>query len=889
MSLLSYRTPHVLRSLVLTAVHLFLFTSLKAQTARQLYVTDGVVKAIAQKDSILYIGGTFNHVGPGIPYGTSVSTATGAPNLSFAVPNGIVETVVPDGSGGWYIGGVFSKVGNLTRNGIARISSTGTVTSFNANLNAGAYVRSIVISGSNLCIGGGFTAAGGASRINFALVDAGTGAVVSGFAPAFNGGPVSAIVPLGSNLYVGGYFRNVNGNTSYPYLAAINASSGALVTAFAPSPNRLVEDLAASGSTIYANGSFTSIGGGSKSRFAAVDASSGALISTFSPPATNGILDIELVGTTIYMAGFSGLSAISASTGSSITGFSPVINGAVYDVHVSGSNIYIGGSFDTVAGVRRPYTAQLTTSGSVASLNPQPQGTVRAIAPGTSSNLYLGGEFPTVGAAQRRNLAAINTTTGVLATATNLDADGTVNALLVSGTTLYAGGDFTLLGGATHNYLGSINTTTRAVNSGFTASADGEVLALAISGSSLFAGGNFTTMDALARTGLAAVNATNGSAISGFDAQVDDGITGSNFVSVRSLLVSGSNLYLGGEVINSVGGSTRNNLAAVSTSTGALVSGFTANLSGGRVNALTASATTLYVGGNFSTINSNSSTVVDVAAFNLATGSATSFALSTDNAVNALWLSGTTLYVGGDFYTISSFAQGGLAAVNAATGAMMSSFKANAVAVNALLQTGNVLYAGGDFIDVNGSGQKSIVALNASTGVALSVKLSSFAAANAGARNRIDWTTATETGNNIFEVERSANGSGFEPLGAVAGKGSRSGYVFYDEAPLEGTNYYRLKITDESAAEAYSSIAVVHNTIRGGGITVTPVPATTSVTIRNTDLRLNGELAVVYDMGGRQMTRFEIGSKQELDLRLWPSGIYMLRLPEGRTLRLVKE
>ena len=888
MSANTYFRPAICRGLLLFFLQLIISLSLPAQIPKQPYVTDGDVKAIAKKDNTLYIGGSFTHVGPNIPFGTSVNITTGVPDMSFAAPNYIVETTVPDGAGGWYIGGYFTKVGNFTRYGIARIDASGAVTAFNANLNTVAYVRSIVVSGSRVYIGGGFTSAGGVTRTNFAALDATTGALISGFAPAFNGGPVFAIAPSGTNLYVGGYFRNVNGNTSYPYLAAINATTGALVTGFAPSPDRLVEDLAASGSTIYVSGSFNNIGGLAKGKFAAVDATSGALITAFNPPTYLGILDIELAGSTLYVAGFDGISAVNATTGSNVPGFSATLNGIVFDVLASGSNIYISGAFDTVAGLRRPYMAQLSATGAVAALNPKPQGIVRSIGIGTNNNIYIGGEFSTVGAAQRKNLAAIDATTGILIAGTNLDADSQVNALLVSGSTLYAGGEFTTVGGAGHKYLAAINTATNTVNAGFTASADEQVLALAFAGSTLYAGGNFTTMGGLTRPSLAAVNGTTGSVISGFNAQVDDGVTSFTFSSVQALAISGSTLYLGGLGINGVGGSTRNNLAAVNTTTGALVTGFTANVASGNVAALAVSASTLYVGGYFQNINGSGG--ANVAALNLATGTPTAFGLSANDAVNALLLSGSTLYVGGYFSTIGGTSQRGLGAVDATTGTLNSTFTTDAQGVLSLLLAGNVLYAGGSFYSVNSNPRRGIVALNAlNGGVALPVKLRSFTAANAGARNRIDWATAMETGNNTFEVERSFNGSGFTALGTLSGKGSDSKYSFYDDAPFIGGNYYRLKMTDESGTEAYSSIVVVRNSSTGGRIGIAPVPSTAEITITNTDETLNGQTAVIYSMEGTLMANFILQQRQTIDIRSWPSGIYILRLPEGGVVRLVKE
>ena len=83
-------------------------------------VTNGRVYAIAATPSTVYVGGDFTRVGA--PTGTSVSlsAATGALVAAPRV-NGTVEVVVPDGLGGWYVGGNFSKAGGQARQNLAHI------------------------------------------------------------------------------------------------------------------------------------------------------------------------------------------------------------------------------------------------------------------------------------------------------------------------------------------------------------------------------------------------------------------------------------------------------------------------------------------------------------------------------------------------------------------------------------------------------------------------------------------------------------------------------------------------------------------------------------------------------------------------------------------------
>src|SRR5437762_1552726 len=81
--------------------------------SQSLWGTDGSVNALIKNGNTLYVGGQFTRVAPNIPYGAALNVSTGQANISYPKVNSVVNVVINDGSGGWYIGGDFDHVGGV--------------------------------------------------------------------------------------------------------------------------------------------------------------------------------------------------------------------------------------------------------------------------------------------------------------------------------------------------------------------------------------------------------------------------------------------------------------------------------------------------------------------------------------------------------------------------------------------------------------------------------------------------------------------------------------------------------------------------------------------------------------------------------------------------------
>lgn len=183
----------------------------------------GSVAALSVSGSTVFIGGKFTSVlntsrtnlaavdnkilnGKATAILTNWNPQPNGKVLTMAVANNVV-----------FAGGNFNKVGIENRNYLAAIDATpdamggrmATLLPWNPNANGG--VLSMSLSGNTLYIGGGFTRIGNITRSHLAAVTV-TGALQSWSPDASD--TVSTVGVSGSNVYVGGLFRSIG---SEPY------------------------------------------------------------------------------------------------------------------------------------------------------------------------------------------------------------------------------------------------------------------------------------------------------------------------------------------------------------------------------------------------------------------------------------------------------------------------------------------------------------------------------------------------------------------------------------------------------------------------------------------------------------------------------------------------
>lgn len=156
-----------------------------------------------------------------------------------------------------------------------------------------------------------------------------------------------------------------------------------------------------------------------------------------------------------------------------------------------------------------------------------------------------------------------------------------------------------------------------------------------------------------------------------------------------------------------------------------------------------------------------------------------------------------------------------------------------------------------------------------------------------GQRVHLNWQTDSELNNDHFVIERSPDGLAFQPIGQVAGAGtthSTQHYVFVDEAPLSGDNYYRLRQVDFDGTDAFSEIRVVTLTrTKTADWTVFPNPASDFLLVRRPDTSEDAQLEL-WNVRGQRLLQDNIGGTMthRLSIADFPAGVYWLKLKTRR-------
>lgn len=149
------------------------------------------------------------------------------------------------------------------------------------------------------------------------------------------------------------------------------------------------------------------------------------------------------------------------------------------------------------------------------------------------------------------------------------------------------------------------------------------------------------------------------------------------------------------------------------------------------------------------------------------------------------------------------------------------------------------------------------------------------------------WQTASEMNNQGFDIQRSVNARDWRSIGFSPGKGTvaeLTDYLFIDEAPSPGLNYYRLKQIDFDGSHDFSETVVVNYYNSDAWISVFPNPSDGRFHLQ-VDTPSGQPIGIrVFDNLGRVLWENEVDVQQqnwvqEIDINR--NGVYFIACQIG--------
>lgn len=881
---------------------------------------DDVFAVAADERGGWYVGGNFETVDgvaqPQLIHVTASNTLDPAFNVTFGGSVTVTALGYDPANDVLFVGGNFSTVNGVTRTALAAVDgSTGDVLSgWDASpireIGGIAEIESLLLVGPDLYLGGTFDEVAGETRTALAKVRAADGRLDTSFvadvSAAGAGIPdVRALAWRDSTLYIGGRFDGVGG-TVRTNVAAVDDSTGA-PRSWHPTggANSTVEALVIASDTVYVGGAFTSIGGESRAGLAAV--SLGGSVTSWNP-------DLQ------YTASIA----------------TPEVNALA--LGAGGPVLYAAGFFDRVGEATHVNLAQIqlvggaaTSSfeGSVVQFDPDPD-PVEALAL-QGSQLLVGGDFEFVGGKRRDNLAAFDASGALLDTwASGVTRSGFVNEIEVYNGVVYVGGFFDTAYGASdpasdRDNLAAFDASDGRVEA-WVPNADGivEVLAVDRPGQIIYVGGSFSkigipigqlgqpTRDNLASVEAVDPNssaATFGRALD-FDPDPNGRITAIAIdpdTTDRNVFVAGDfdalRIGEGEDEFEAL----RDQFAKLDQS-GNLFDWNVPDGSNGTIYDLERVAGRLLVGGDFFSIGgvmreglADLSPAADPSTGETAVGpwdpDLDGFVYDVEfSAVN------NDVYVAGESFRNASSNE--LVAVDGTSG-QLSTLQVNASgggpnnALRAVALGGLNVHAGGEFsqVQVGGGTPRKTINFAVFEDGTLPVELADFTAGRDGERVLLAWTTASETNNAGFDVQRSVDGSAFETIGFREGVGTTTEAQFYrfadSDLPFEATSVrYRLRQRD---LDGTTSLSAVQTITLAAPQQVALLPPFPNPSLEQTTVRYqlpeDGTVEIaLYNVLGQQVATLARGEQAAgnrqitVDTSTLGSGVYFVRLQaQGQT------
>ena len=171
----------------------------------------------------------------------------------------------------------------------------------------------------------------------------------------------------------------------------------------------------------------------------------------------------------------------------------------------------------------------------------------------------------------------------------------------------------------------------------------------------------------------------------------------------------------------------------------------------------------------------------------------------------------------------------------------------------------------------------------------LPVELLYFTGRNEGPVNILDWSTSAEYNSAYFVVEKSLDNVNFEAIGTVPAAGTsltELTYSLVDPNPVNGANYYRLKMVDLDGSFVESSVVVINVSWKLDISKIIPNPTKGNIDVIFTSDTEGRLVYRMYSMTGQLVKVKEVGATRgintiHVDLSDVAEGVYHFSIESG--------
>jgi hypothetical protein len=149
----------------------------------------------------------------------------------------------------------------------------------------------------------------------------------------------------------------------------------------------------------------------------------------------------------------------------------------------------------------------------------------------------------------------------------------------------------------------------------------------------------------------------------------------------------------------------------------------------------------------------------------------------------------------------------------------------------------------------------------------------------------LQWTAPHIVDGEYFVVEHSHDGSAYEMVGAIKGTGNASGYELTDNAPYNGSNFYRVKYSDKTGWFSYSRTIEV-SVVAAPSFKFYPNPVDKSLIIQ---IDHTADIEIISSLGAVLIDKQLQPGLQVINVATLQKGNYYLRITDKQNNRDMME